>query len=221
MQPCGEAGVREVMLALMLTKQMPGTNGMSEATQQGFYSAKIAEYSRLLGHVPLDILKTSADLSALESPFFPFPADLMKHADPLLGHRQRQQKRILDLIKRGGRPEVVKPFVEDTQDVKLRTLIAAAMRRGQVDKAAGYERELAKIEHRDPEAWSLRDEQPSIAAPVTKEFEPAKPSPGMTKRLGELATAWRAPPRDDMPMRTGVIPTREEPPDAWSDEIPE
>ncbi len=126
---------------------MPNTEGMGDQTQQSFFAAKVGEYSRLMSHMPVDIIRDACDAHVKRSKFFPAIAELMEFAEPALGHRQRQATRIEWLIKAGGQP-VAEPFVREPRDVVLKTLIAAAERRGQDEKAAAYRHELDVLEGR-------------------------------------------------------------------------
>lgn len=151
LKPAGDEGLRRALMPLMLSTIMPNMEGMSDETQQSFFAAKTGEYSRLMQHLPPDIIREACDQHVKRSKFFPAIAELMEFAEPALGHRQRQAARIAALIKGGGRP-IAKPFEPEPRDVVLRTLIAAAERRQQFDKAERYRHELDVLEGRAVEA---------------------------------------------------------------------
>lgn len=216
--PAGDAGVREAMLPLMLSTQMRLPPHLAELSddernraEKAFYSQQSAEYCRLLGHIPLDILKAAADASVLESPFFPFPADLMKHAGPEFDRRKRESERIDRMIAIGGRTQQAKAqtFQPEPEEHRLR----AAIWRGWDARINGKgfltarlwwsgqeaERRLAQLEQREPENWAL-DVGPEQQDMVEKADGPGlpPPSPESQARLKlALAKRWREQGNDE------------------------
>lgn len=171
--PCGEAGVGKALMPLLMTTQMPNTDGMSEETLQAFGVAKMAEYGRLLRDVPADILEAAADACAKASPFFPAVADIFKHANPLIEKRQRQLHRVNELIRRQNAPAEAPAFKPEPEEVRLRAEIARWRRVG-ADVVMGVnlkrnaiaaEKRLAEIENRVVEAWALEQQTEATVLP--------------------------------------------------------
>lgn len=193
LKPAGDDGLRQALFPLSLSTVMPNTEGMSDETQQSFFAAKVGEYSRLMSQLPPDIIRDACNQHVKRSKFFPAIAELMEFAEPALGHRQRQAKRIEWLIKVGGNP---KPelFKHDPRDVVLRTLIAAAERRGQDDKAAAYRHELDVLEGRavakpKPAPTALPDDRdakrPSVPLPTREQGEAIAEEPPLPNEIPE------------------------------------
>lgn len=149
LKPVGADGVQAALMPLMLTQQLENLDNLPEGFEPLIYlQQKSAEYQRHLEHFPVDILRAACDAHVrLPSKFFPAVAEILVHAVPLLDERKRQQSRLALLTKSGGQP-TPEPFKHDPRDVVLKTLIAAAERRGQHDKAAAYRHELDVLEGR-------------------------------------------------------------------------
>lgn len=192
LKPAGDEGLRQALFPLLLSTVMPNTEGMSDETQQSFFAAKVGEYSRLMAHLPPDIIREACDAHVKRSKFFPAIAELMEFAEPALGHRQRQARRIEWLIKTGGRP-VVEPFKHEPRYVVLRTLIKHAERRGLTDKAAAYRHELDVLEGR---AVEKPKPAPSVLPDDRDAKRPRAPLP--TRDQGQ-AIAEEPPMPTDIP----------------------
>jgi hypothetical protein len=122
LKPAGVEGVRKALMPLFLTMQIPNTEAMSDNTQQAYFSARAAEYERLLAHVPVDILKTACDAHVRTEKFFPAISELLKHADPLLEQRKAQQHRVGRMIEaraQGGKKPASPKFEREPEDVRL------------------------------------------------------------------------------------------------------
>lgn len=192
LKPAGDEGLRQALFPLLLSTVMPNTEGMSDETQQSFFAAKVGEYSRLMSGLPVDIIRDACDQHVKRSKFFPAIAELMQFAEPALGHRQRQAKRLEWLIKSGGQP-VVEPFKPEPRDVVLKTLIKHAERRGQPEKAAAYRHELDVLEGRAVE-------KPKPAPSVMPDDRDAKrPSAPLPTREQGQAIAEEPPMPTDIP----------------------
>lgn len=175
LKPVGGA-MRAALLPYMTIFEIPNLlEGMTEAQELAWFNARFTEYERLIGHLPLDILKSSVDAHVMTgSKFFPAIFEIMQHAGPELEKRKRGAERVGYMLEHLGKPKP-KPteaaFIEDPRHVKLLTLLKWQEQIGSrlysVDKAAATRRELAKlaeaeldaaaIGERDPEAWALVD----------------------------------------------------------------
>lgn len=180
LKPAGDEGLRAALLPLMLSSVMPNMDGMEDTTMQAFFAAKVAEYSRLINHVPADIIRDACDAHVLKSKFFPAIAELMEHATPALEHRKRQAHRIGLLLKGGGQP--IKPaFVPDPEHVRLLGMLKHYERVGgslysaaksnatrkRLQELHDAELELASTEGRDAAEWTVGNR--NVGAPVIAE----------------------------------------------------
>ncbi len=161
LKPAGADGVSSVMMPLMLTQQIPATEGMGDSNAERFFAAMAGEYQRHLAEIPLDILKLAADACAKESSFFPQVADFWKHARPKLEERKRQQWRIDRLIEEKRKPAKAEPPPQEPLEQRLRASIWLGWKHGRLDLAQRAERELAKLENRAPAEWAT----PQIVMP--------------------------------------------------------
>ena len=100
-------------------------------------------------------LWTIATLDAIRvSQWMPKPAEFRKLVQAKFEERQRRKERcraMLDAV--GGKGP--KPFQRESEPVRVRTSRDAFRRIGKITKAAFYERRLAEIETRAPEAWAV------------------------------------------------------------------
>lgn len=106
------------------------------------------------GHFP-DDLWSVATLELLQSKTFrPAPAEFFAAVKGKFDERRRMLERVMLMLggKAIARPG---PFVPDSREVVLRTTLRWARKRGEMEKAARYERELAQLENREPEAWAI------------------------------------------------------------------
>lgn len=156
LKPAGADGVRAALLPLMLTMEIPNVlEDMTPEQERVWFAERFNEYARLMAHVPVDIIKAASDAHVVKAKFFPSISELMEHAKPALELRQRQGERIDQMIDARNRPKTeprAAPFKHDPRDVVLKTLIKAAERRGQHEKAAAYRHELDVLEGRAVEA---------------------------------------------------------------------
>lgn len=102
-----------------------------------------------------DELWSIATLAAIQgSQWMSKPAEFRKLVQARLDERQRRTERCratLDAL--GGQGQ--KPFQREFVPVRMRGLRDAFRRVGNITKAGLYERELAEIETRAPEAWAV------------------------------------------------------------------
>lgn len=221
LKPIGAAGVKSALVPLMLTQQLENLDNLPEGFEPAAYlHQKSAEYERHLEHLPVDILRAACDAHAKASKFFPAVAELIAYAGPALDERKQQQSRVALLIRGGGQAKA-EPFKHDPRDVVLRTLIAAAERRGQDDKAAAYRHELDVLEGRAVA-------KPKPAPTVLPDDRDAKrPSATMpTREQGEAIAEEITPEQGAIDRKAGEpspasppFSHHEEPP--MPDEIPE
>lgn len=127
------------------------------------------------GHFP-DDLWTAGTLELLQTMTFrPSPAELFKTVSAKHAERQRMIERVKVMLggKAAERPAV---FVPDSREVILRTTLKWARKRGDAAKAARYERELAQLENREPEAWAS-ETTAETGIPVSTNERPDAPVP--------------------------------------------
>lgn len=102
-----------------------------------------------------DELWSIATLAAIQgSQWMPKPAEFRKLVQAKFDERQRRRERcraMLDAL--GGKGP--KPFQREPEPVRVRASRDAFRRIGNIAKAAFYERRLAEIETREPEAWAV------------------------------------------------------------------
>ena len=102
-----------------------------------------------------DELWSIATLAAIQgSQWMPKPAEFRKLVQARFDERQRRKERcraMLDAL--GGQGP--KPFQREPVPVRVRASRDAFRRIGNIAKAALYERRLAEIETRAPEAWAV------------------------------------------------------------------
>jgi hypothetical protein len=102
-----------------------------------------------------DELWSITTLAAIQgSQWMPKPAEFRKLVQARFDERQRRKERcraMLDALGSKG----PKPFQREPEPVRVRGLPDAFRRVGNFAKAALYERRLAEIETRAPEAWAV------------------------------------------------------------------
>lgn len=102
-----------------------------------------------------DELWSIATLAAIQgSQWMPKPAEFRRLVQGRLDERHRRLQRcraMLDVHRGAGKP---KGFVREPEPVRLRGSRDAFRRIGNIAKAAHYERLLAAVEARAPEAWA-------------------------------------------------------------------
>lgn len=227
LKPAGDAEFKKALLPLLLATVMPNMEGMDDQTQQAFFAAKSCEYSRLMSHFPVDIIREACDAHVMRSKFFPAIAELMEFAEPAFGHRQRQASRIDWLIKNGGRPKPVE-FVPEPEEVRLRatikrffdnrgTFIEHVLKRS----AITAEKRLAEIESRDVESWALDEKLIPTPTPKTEPATIIRTAEAQYE-IDRTRKAREALARAGIPLRSSAPvepPVEEEPPPP--DDIPE
>lgn len=171
-----------------------GTAHKAASTKDWQYQTKL--YARTLEDIPSDVWfeVTKELLKTYE--WFPGTAAIAKRAEPLLAERRKQLERaeatlaVFDV----GRQQLAGPtpkasaFEREPREVRLRTLRNSMRRIGQHQRAAGYERELAELENREPEDW-INDLPTDQATGVAKapDVDLPKPSPKMQAALNRAA----------------------------------
>ena len=173
--PAGPNGVSQALAALMLTTKRPNTNGLSREQTGAFLQEQLAEYQRLLQHIPKHVLAAAADAHVKRpSNFFPTVAELLEFAQPEYDKLLRFKARIERLMRGEAKPKPP-PFVPEPYEVRMAAMIASYRKVGNHRRAAQLEIEFAKKQKREPEAWALTlIEQP---APVDEAERPPQPMP--------------------------------------------
>jgi hypothetical protein len=169
LKPAGSDGVRVVLADLMITTQPPSTEGLSLGQIKAIVVKLIEDYIPFLVHVPADILLNAARQCAERSKFYPKPAELLEFATPAITERHDMRRRAEQQLRDLAKPQA-KPFVQEPLDVRLRHLRDVYARHGNLDKANHYERDLAKLENREPVYFELEQ---SHEAPSPPQEQPA------------------------------------------------
>jgi hypothetical protein len=102
-----------------------------------------------------DALWSAATLAAIQgSQWMPKPSEFRKLVQGKLEERQRRKERCRAMLdaQAGKGP---KRFQREPEPVRVRGLRDTFRRFGNIAKAALYERELAALETREPEAWAV------------------------------------------------------------------
>ncbi len=158
---------------LRLALEILDGQGQTDERHAGFCLAKLvmafepntkltAEQTRLRLAVWLeangdlgDELWSIATLAAIQgSQWMPKPAEFRKLVQARFDERQRRRERCRAMLDaQGGKGP--KPFQREPEPVRVRASRDAFRRVGNIAKAALYERRLAEIETRAPEAWAV------------------------------------------------------------------
>lgn len=147
----GQTGERHAAycLAKLVMAFEPNTRLTSEQTK-----LRLAVWLEANGDLG-DELWTTATLAAIQgSQWMPKPAEFRKLVQAKFEERQRRKERcraMLDTLGGDG----PKRFQREPEPVRVRTSRDAFRRIGNLAKAALYERRLAEIEARAPEAWAI------------------------------------------------------------------
>lgn len=134
----------------------------------------------LLQAMCLEVLKTRQ--------WRPTPAEIVKLIEPKHAERKRMLARAKKLLPQ---PKAAAEVPRETLPERLRAMVTSYRKFPQhLDKAARYERELAAIEEREPEAWAASVvPAPAEAPPERPPFAPSTSPTAM--RLAALAKAHR------------------------------
>lgn len=171
-----------------------GTAHKAASTKDWQYQTKL--YARTLEDIPSDVwFDVTKDLLKTYE-WFPGTAAIAKRAEPILAERRKQLERAEATLAvfDGGRPQITgaaaktSTFEREPREVRLRTLRNSLRKVGQHERAAGYERELANLENREPEDW-VNELVADRAAGAVKapDVELPKPSPKMQAALNRAA----------------------------------
>jgi len=171
-----------------------GTAHKAASTKDWQYQTKL--YARTLEDIPSDVwFEVTKDLLKTYE-WFPGTAAIAKRAEPILVERRKQLERAEATLAvfDGGRPQITGPapktaaFEREPKEVRLRTLRNSLRKVGQHQRAAGYERELAELENREPEGWVNDHLADRATGPVkAPDVELPKPSPKMQAALNRAA----------------------------------
>ncbi len=181
LMPAGASGVAKAITPLLLTTVQPTLAVMHDPDddeetinrkQQAYLTAQMAEFQRLMAHVPADIISKACDAHAMESKFFPAIAELMKHARPALELRKQQAHRIERLIAAANAPNPREAFKPESDETRHRAAVARfhKFKGGMIhDKlraqAIESERWLAAHESREPDLEQFGTATPAVLPP--------------------------------------------------------
>lgn len=185
------ARVTKTHAAFCLSKLVTGFNtGWSdEQTME-----QLSIWLEANGDLPND-LWSSATLNLLQSHKFgmPKPPHLRDAVEVEFRKRTtelRRAREMLDVVDEQRKPRA---FEKDPPDARLRTLRDGLLKIGKRFRAAGYERDLAALEKREPDDWARNPPTEQQVADKADDVKLPPPSPEAQARLNlALAKSWRA-----------------------------
>lgn len=102
-----------------------------------------------------DELWSEATLACIQtSKWMPKPAEFRAQVEAKVDGWKRELKHCRRMLDGVHRPVSSEPFVPEPEDIRLRHLRDSLLRFGKRDRAAVWERQLASVEQREPEAWA-------------------------------------------------------------------
>jgi hypothetical protein len=161
------------------------------------------------GKLPGD-LWTKATLTWMQGDVAPMAEGFQTPVAAALEQRRTALARTEAILAKLTAPKPVAPFRPEPPEVRVRTLLKWALRSGDQAKAARYERELAAMENREPEAWTA--EFPPASDAVEKRDMPTERrtfSP-TAQRCAELARARHT----GQPAPARIVPESRDIPEA-------
>jgi hypothetical protein len=200
-----ERGLRPAAMDYMrwCTKKLmvlPARNASAEDT--AYVSDNFIDACR---HLPDDLWRAGTLKLLQEKTFRPSPAELIAAVGDKYRERQRMLERIRSMLS-GRPPALPKPksvhqmTPEERRGESMRRLreaIPILRKHARTGMAAERERELARLEEREPEAWA-QAVVPQAAAeesPVNRHAPPLPPSPGLkASMLRAGAEFWSKQP---------------------------
>jgi hypothetical protein len=124
-----------------------------------------------------DALWADATTEAIQTmKWMPKPAEFRALVTPQIDKARKRKERLLKMLQPGMATAAANPFVKEPTAVRLRGMRDSFRKVGSEAKAAIYERELAKEEGRDPEAWAIAEIVPPAPLPSAK-APPREPLP--------------------------------------------
>lgn len=129
-----------------------------------------------------DALWLDATSQAIQTmKWMPKPAEFRALVSPQIDKARKRKERLRTMLDLLGKP-VEKPFVREPWAVRLRGMRDSFRKVGDTFKAAGYERDLAKEEGREPEAWATA-EIVAPAPPLSRSLNAPLPKPSLEMRI--------------------------------------
>ncbi len=176
-------------LAKLMSAFEPGTKPSAEETR-----LRAAVWLEACGDLG-DKLWSEATLAAIQSlKWMPKPAEFRALVAPKFEDRAKKIARCKAMLSgQTLQPDQPKAFVPEPQDVRLRSMIGSWRKIGRDDRAAPHEFALAKLEGRDPEAWTLNPQPQDAPADQVDQpvFDPLPPAQQAALKIA-LARKWRA-----------------------------
>lgn len=144
------------------------------------------------GKMPLDLWR-KATLAALQRDQAPTVETFAESVSAILQRRRTDLARAEAILARLTAPKPMAAFRPDPPAVRLGVLMRSAQQRGDITTAARYERELAQLEQREPAAWALGPDEPSLGPnPAPPTVEPIRPTAAsQAMMLRARARYWR------------------------------
>lgn len=162
------------------------------------------------GKVPGD-LWTKATLAWMQGDSMPVAEDFQKPVAAALTQRRTALARTETILARLTAPKPVAAFRPEPPEVRVRTLLKWARQRGDQAKAARYERELAVLEQREPEVWTLAYPPASdVVEKVSTAAEAPRTFSRTAQRCAELARARHT----GQPAPVRIVPQSRDIPEA-------
>lgn len=141
------------------------------------------------GKLPGD-LWTKATLAWMQGDTMPVAEDFQAPVAAALAQRKTALARTEAMLAALTAPKPAAAFRLEPPEVRVRTLLKWAQRAGDQAKAARYERELAVLEKREPEAWALAFPPAASDAVEKRDTAPERQALSRTAlRCAELARA--------------------------------
>lgn len=140
------------------------------------------------GKLPGDLC-TKATLAWMQGETMPTAEDFQSPVAVVLQQRKAALARTEAILARLTTPRPAPPFTSDPTEVRVRTLLKWALQRGDAEKVARYEREIAVLEGRTP-APLPSDVGEKINTPTERPPFTPDTSP-MGRYLAEKASEWR------------------------------
>ena len=101
------------------------------------------------------IAATSEAIQTLK--WMPKPAEFRALVAPQLDLARKRRRRLEAMADAARKPPVQAGFVRESDEVRIRGMRDSFRKVGDLFKAAGYERSLAHMEGREPEAWATAE----------------------------------------------------------------
>lgn len=177
-RPCGtDFAIRQLALLRARTKFRADVNG----------TVALAAYADWLAQYPADAAAAACEEWARGMVFWPAWADLQRICDRLVSKRLTLRAALQKALEPAKGEVYLGEPKPETREERLTASINAFLRHGMPARAANAERQFAREQGREPEAWATVDAPPP-SAPERPPFKPDTSPSGV--RCAKLAKAW-------------------------------